>query len=263
MQCPRCQHDNRPQAKFCEECAAPLARTCPNCGTQVSPEAKFCSECAHAVTGPVSTHTRYTSPETYTPKHLAEKILTSKSRPRRRAQAGDGPLRRPQGLDGAPRRPGPRGGAEAPGPGARAHDGGRPPLRGHGEPGDGRRDHGPLRRAGGPRGPRRAGVLRRPRHAGGDSSRCRGGPAASRGRDPDPRRPELGRGGRARHRQRSADGLHGGRADHAPGRAHGAARQARHDPADRRRAPSRGRVHRGHAARPGARQGPERAGRPL
>jgi predicted ATP-dependent serine protease len=79
MQCPRCQHDNRPQAKFCEECAALLARTCPNCGTQVSPGAKFCSECAHAVTGPVSTQTRYISPETYTPKHLAEKILTSKS----------------------------------------------------------------------------------------------------------------------------------------------------------------------------------------
>jgi class 3 adenylate cyclase/tetratricopeptide (TPR) repeat protein len=79
MQCPRCQHDNRPQAKFCEECAALLARTCSNCGAQVSPEAKFCSECAHAVPGPVSTQTRYTSPETYTPKHLAEKILTSKS----------------------------------------------------------------------------------------------------------------------------------------------------------------------------------------
>ena len=24
MQCPRCQHENRPQAKFCEECAGPL-----------------------------------------------------------------------------------------------------------------------------------------------------------------------------------------------------------------------------------------------
>ena len=27
MQCPRCQHDNRPQAKFCEECGRPLRRT--------------------------------------------------------------------------------------------------------------------------------------------------------------------------------------------------------------------------------------------
>ena len=26
MNCPRREHDNRPGAKFCEECAAPLAR---------------------------------------------------------------------------------------------------------------------------------------------------------------------------------------------------------------------------------------------
>jgi len=30
MNCPRCQHDNRPGAKFCEECAAPLGRRCTN-----------------------------------------------------------------------------------------------------------------------------------------------------------------------------------------------------------------------------------------
>ena len=24
MRCPRCQHENRPQAKFCEECTSPL-----------------------------------------------------------------------------------------------------------------------------------------------------------------------------------------------------------------------------------------------
>ena len=35
MKCTRCQHENRPNAKFCEECAAPLARACPNCGSQV------------------------------------------------------------------------------------------------------------------------------------------------------------------------------------------------------------------------------------
>ena len=69
---------------------------------------------------------------------------------RGRAQAGHGALRRPQGLDGAARRPRPRGSAEAPRPRPRADDGGRPPLRGHGEPGHGRRDHGPLRRAASP-----------------------------------------------------------------------------------------------------------------
>ena len=29
MHCPRCQHENRPQAKFCEECARPLAAASP------------------------------------------------------------------------------------------------------------------------------------------------------------------------------------------------------------------------------------------
>jgi hypothetical protein len=27
MRCPRCQHENRPQAKFCEKCAGPLSPT--------------------------------------------------------------------------------------------------------------------------------------------------------------------------------------------------------------------------------------------
>jgi class 3 adenylate cyclase/tetratricopeptide (TPR) repeat protein len=79
MQCPRCQHENRPQAKFCEECATPLARTCSQCGGQVSAAAKFCSECAHPVSQSVVPQQRLTSPQSYTPKHLAEKILTSKS----------------------------------------------------------------------------------------------------------------------------------------------------------------------------------------
>ena len=45
----------------------------------------------------------------------------------------------------------------------------------------------------------------------------------------DPRRAELRRGRRARHRQRPAHGLHGGRPDDAPGRADGAARRSRRD----------------------------------
>src|SRR6266849_10360452 len=81
MQCPRCQTENPPQAKFCLECASPLARACPNCSTQLPPTAKFCLECAHPVTGPEPTlsQLRFPSPESYTPRHLAEKILTSKT----------------------------------------------------------------------------------------------------------------------------------------------------------------------------------------
>jgi hypothetical protein len=65
--------------KFCEECASLLGRTCSNCGSQLSATAKFCSECAHPVAGATPTQDRLASPQDYTPKHLAEKILTSKS----------------------------------------------------------------------------------------------------------------------------------------------------------------------------------------
>jgi hypothetical protein len=80
MKCARCQHENRLGAKFCEECAMPLARVCANCGAQLSPTAKFCSECAHpAGQAAPSTAPRFGAPEAYTPKHIAEKILTSKA----------------------------------------------------------------------------------------------------------------------------------------------------------------------------------------
>jgi len=78
MKCPRCQQENPPQAKFCLECAAPLALRCANCGTQLPAGAKFCFECATPVSAPGSAP-RFASPESYTPKHLAAKILTSKS----------------------------------------------------------------------------------------------------------------------------------------------------------------------------------------
>ena len=52
MKCPRCWHDNRAQAKFCEQCAAPLQRHCSNCGTTLPESAKFCPECAHPAAAP-------------------------------------------------------------------------------------------------------------------------------------------------------------------------------------------------------------------
>ena len=42
MKCPQCEFENRPQAKFCEQCAAPLARSCASCGAQLFATAKFC-----------------------------------------------------------------------------------------------------------------------------------------------------------------------------------------------------------------------------
>jgi class 3 adenylate cyclase/tetratricopeptide (TPR) repeat protein len=80
MKCLRCQHDNEAGAKFCEECAAPLARACARCTRPLSPTAKFCPECAHptGLSAAPPPAQRFDSPESYTPKHLAEKILTSR-----------------------------------------------------------------------------------------------------------------------------------------------------------------------------------------
>src|SRR5215468_7388088 len=80
MKCAKCQHENEAGAKFCEECAAPLPRLCTNCGRSLSPTAKFCPECAHptALAPAQRAANNFASPQVYTPKHLVEKILTSR-----------------------------------------------------------------------------------------------------------------------------------------------------------------------------------------
>src|SRR5919106_3445989 len=78
MQCPGCQHENPSGVKFCGECGARLESACPSCGASNPPGNKFCGQCGASLTqsGAAS---KFTSPQVYTPKHLAEKILTSKS----------------------------------------------------------------------------------------------------------------------------------------------------------------------------------------
>src|SRR5213594_894379 len=81
MKCVRCQHESPPAAKFCVECAAPLAAavTCARCGTRLPPGAKFCPECAlPAGAAAPAAETRFASPVEYTPTHIAEKILNSR-----------------------------------------------------------------------------------------------------------------------------------------------------------------------------------------
>jgi len=79
MQCPQCHHENAPPAKFCEECANPLVRHCTNCRGPIAPTAKFCPECGNPVSATAAPQPRFASPEAYTPKHLADRILTSKA----------------------------------------------------------------------------------------------------------------------------------------------------------------------------------------
>ena len=40
MHCPRCQHENRPQAKFCEECTGPLKGVCPTTRPHTDPKSE-------------------------------------------------------------------------------------------------------------------------------------------------------------------------------------------------------------------------------
>jgi len=49
MKCPKCQFENREEAKFCEQCGTRLACKCPDCGAEVSLTARFCAECGHAL----------------------------------------------------------------------------------------------------------------------------------------------------------------------------------------------------------------------
>ena len=77
MKCPRCQTDNDDRLNFCEDCGAPLARACPNCGTQIRPGKKFCGGCG-AVLGDALAP-RPVAPDHYTPKRLAERILSSRA----------------------------------------------------------------------------------------------------------------------------------------------------------------------------------------
>ncbi len=77
MNCPSCGHENREDATFCGECAAPLAqeRPCSACGRLNPAGQKFCDGCAQPLAGEVPER----DPRAYTPKHLADKILQSKS----------------------------------------------------------------------------------------------------------------------------------------------------------------------------------------
>src|ERR1041384_6024169 len=79
MQCPACSNENPPQAKFCLECGKRMAFSCSKGGVELPASAKFCLECGERVTPHAGAAPRFTSPQSYTPKHLAERILTSKA----------------------------------------------------------------------------------------------------------------------------------------------------------------------------------------
>ncbi|MBI3246574.1 MAG: AAA family ATPase [Deltaproteobacteria bacterium] len=95
MQCATCHTKNPEEHRFCEQCGSLLEMRCPQCAAPVRSGARFCGACGQrlseltvtpSVPAPQSPvlasaptldyHSRLTA---YTPKHLADKILTSRS----------------------------------------------------------------------------------------------------------------------------------------------------------------------------------------
>jgi len=80
MQCPRCQFKNREGANFCNECGYKFELTCPECGASNRVGSKFCDECGYDLKSLKAVSSiEYSSPQSYTPKFLADKILTTRS----------------------------------------------------------------------------------------------------------------------------------------------------------------------------------------
>src|SRR5262245_60837793 len=78
MHCPRCQAENPERAKYCLACAAPLGARCAACGAELPPNARFCVECAQPVDGASPAPPHAVAPVAHVPKHLADRILTSR-----------------------------------------------------------------------------------------------------------------------------------------------------------------------------------------
>lgn len=80
MECPSCRFENPEGMKFCGECGAKLELICSKCGTSHPPHFNFCGECGRELRRPaIVTPVEYDHPQSYTPKFLADKILTSRS----------------------------------------------------------------------------------------------------------------------------------------------------------------------------------------
>ena len=82
MDCPQCQIENREGSTFCRKCGSSLKTdiSCPNCDALNLPDSSFCEKCGQdlASHNKVSSTDHY-KPQVYTPKHLVDKILTTRS----------------------------------------------------------------------------------------------------------------------------------------------------------------------------------------
>jgi predicted ATPase/class 3 adenylate cyclase len=82
VNCPQCRAQNAADAVFCDNCGSRLEVACANCGGTNRLGAKFCNKCGQRLpesqTATLTAAQKFGSVQAYTPKHLAEKILSSK-----------------------------------------------------------------------------------------------------------------------------------------------------------------------------------------
>ena len=80
MRCPHCRHETRELARFCGACGASLESSiaCPRC-TALNPRGqKFCDSCGESLSPAVGAPVTPRDARAYTPRHLADKILTTR-----------------------------------------------------------------------------------------------------------------------------------------------------------------------------------------
>ena len=81
MRCPHCHHETREHARFCGSCGAAIERSvaCPRCATPNPRGQQFCDACGASLAPNAGGMAKPSDARTYTPRHLAEKILTTRT----------------------------------------------------------------------------------------------------------------------------------------------------------------------------------------
>ncbi len=83
MTCPQCQRENSESSRFCNACGHAFVLFCPDCSGRNPPESRFCHACGRSLEPQARSTTaadvRQITPRSYTPAHLAEKILMSRA----------------------------------------------------------------------------------------------------------------------------------------------------------------------------------------
>jgi class 3 adenylate cyclase/tetratricopeptide (TPR) repeat protein len=79
LNCPSCNRENAGDAVFCNGCGARLEVVCSDCGRSNSADSSFCAGCGRRLAPAPSAAAASPDPLSYTPRHLAEKILRDRA----------------------------------------------------------------------------------------------------------------------------------------------------------------------------------------